>query len=91
MDISHVYTRRRGDLGRQCLFSDRQAELLVDVLPDPSLGLRFTEDPPRDRALQAGRDMSEHHVSYSFYFLLSLFTFTVTHLQEAVYSFSEVI
>lgn len=73
MEIFHVYPKRRGDFGRQCLFSDRQAELLVDILPDPSLGLHFREQGPRDRALQAGWLMSEHHVSFiHFYFTVIL-------------------
>lgn len=63
MEIFHVYQKRRGDFGRQCLFSDRQTELLVDILPEPSLGLQFMEKTPRDRALQVGWDTSEHHVS----------------------------
>lgn len=67
MEIFHVYPKRRGDFGRQCLFSDRQAELLVDILPDPSLGLRFREQSPRERALQAGWSLSEHHVSLTFF------------------------
>lgn len=66
MEIFHVYQKRRGDFGRQCLFSDRQAELLVDILPEPSQGLHFMEKTPRDRALQVGWDMSEHHVSGEF-------------------------
>lgn len=64
MEVFHVYPKRRGDFGRQCLFSDRQAELLVDILPDPSLGPHFAERSPRDRALQAGGPLSEHHVSW---------------------------
>lgn len=67
MEIFHVYPKRRGDFGRQCLFSDRQAELLVDILPDPSLGLRFREQSPRERALQAGWNLSEHDVSLTFF------------------------
>lgn len=80
MEVFHVYPRRRGDFGRQCLFSDRQAELLVDILPDPSLGLHFTEKTPRDRALQVGWHMSEHQVSYLFQSLFTFihFYFTVT-------------
>lgn len=72
-----MYARRRGDFGRQCLFSDRQAELLLDILPDPSLAPHFTEETPRERALQAGGHMSEHAVSPPRF---SRFHFT--HLQE---------
>uniref|UniRef100_A0A8C9XEF2 Dynein, axonemal, intermediate chain 2b n=2 Tax=Sander lucioperca TaxID=283035 RepID=A0A8C9XEF2_SANLU len=63
MEIVHVYTRLRGEFGRQCLFSDRPAELLVDVPPDPRLAQDFIQKNPRDQALQACRDMSEHQVN----------------------------
>ncbi|XP_039646997.1 dynein intermediate chain 2, axonemal isoform X1 [Perca fluviatilis] len=63
MEIVHVYTRLRGDFGRQCHFSDRPAELLVDVPPDPSLAPDFIQKNPRDQGLQACRDMSEHQVN----------------------------
>ncbi|XP_034439463.1 dynein intermediate chain 2, axonemal-like [Hippoglossus hippoglossus] len=63
MEIVHVYTKLRGELGRQCLFSDRPAELLVDVLPEPSLGQEFILKTPREQAQQVGRDMSEHQVN----------------------------
>ncbi|TDG95893.1 hypothetical protein EPR50_G00244200 [Perca flavescens] len=63
MEIVHVYTRLRGDFGRQCLFSDRPAELLVDVPPEPRLAAGFLQRNPRDQGLQACRDMSEHQVN----------------------------
>ncbi|XP_060933496.1 dynein axonemal intermediate chain 2 [Limanda limanda] len=63
MEIVHVYTKLRGELGRQCLFSDRPAELLVDVLPDPGLGQEFILKTPREQAQQVGCDMSEHQVN----------------------------
>lgn len=62
MEIVHVYTKLRSEFGRQALFSDRPTELVVDVIPDPSLGLQFIQKTPRDRATQACRDMSEHQV-----------------------------
>uniref|UniRef100_A0A3Q3XBQ1 Uncharacterized protein n=1 Tax=Mola mola TaxID=94237 RepID=A0A3Q3XBQ1_MOLML len=63
MEIVHVYTKLRGEFGRQVLLSDRPAELLVDVPPDPSLALQFLHRTPRDQVLQACRDMSEHQVN----------------------------
>lgn len=66
MEIVHVYTKLRSDFGRQCLLSDRPAELLVDVPPDQSLAIQFIQKTPRDQALQACRDMSEHQVSFTF-------------------------
>ena len=63
MEIVHVYTKLRSEFGRECLFSDRPAELLVDVPPDPSLALQFIQRTHRDQAVQACGDMSEHQVS----------------------------
>ncbi|XP_029370619.1 dynein intermediate chain 3, ciliary [Echeneis naucrates] len=63
MEIVHVYTKLRGEFGRQSLFSDRPAELLVDLHPDPSLGLHLIQKSPRDQAVQASRDKSEHQVN----------------------------
>lgn len=63
MEVVHVYSKRRSEFGRQCLLSDRPAELLVDIPPDPSLARHFVQKSPRDRALQACGDMSEHEVS----------------------------
>ncbi|XP_041664047.1 dynein intermediate chain 2, axonemal [Cheilinus undulatus] len=63
MEIVHVYSRPRAEFGRQCLFSDRPAELLVDIPPDPSLALLYIQKTPRDQALQARWEMSEHQVN----------------------------
>ncbi|KAM6974951.1 LOW QUALITY PROTEIN: dynein axonemal intermediate chain 2-like [Tautogolabrus adspersus] len=63
MEIVHVYSKLRAEFGRQCLFSDRPTELLVDVPPDPSLAQHFIRKTPRDQALQACLDMSEHQVN----------------------------
>ncbi|KAM6903932.1 dynein axonemal intermediate chain 2 [Lycodopsis pacificus] len=63
MEIVHVYTKLRSKFGRQSLFSDRPAELLVDVHTDQSLGHQFIQKSQRDQDLQACRDMSEHQVN----------------------------
>nr|XP_057917393.1 dynein axonemal intermediate chain 2-like [Doryrhamphus excisus] len=63
MEIVHEYTKPRRDFGRQCLFSDRSAELLADVPPDPNLVLQFIPKSSRVQALQCSRDMSEHQVN----------------------------
>ncbi|XP_034400408.1 dynein intermediate chain 3, ciliary [Cyclopterus lumpus] len=63
MEIVHVYTKLRLEFGRQCLFSDRPAELLVDVPTDQSLAPQFIQKTHRDQGLQACRDMSEHQVN----------------------------
>uniref|UniRef100_A0A672FML7 Uncharacterized protein n=1 Tax=Salarias fasciatus TaxID=181472 RepID=A0A672FML7_SALFA len=63
MEVVHVYTRLRRELGRHCLFSDRNAELLADVPPEPDRGLRFLQRGRRDQGPQACRGMSEHQVN----------------------------
>ncbi|XP_030597803.1 dynein intermediate chain 3, ciliary [Archocentrus centrarchus] len=63
MEIVHIYSKLRSEFGRQCQFSDRPAELLLDIPPDPSLTLNFIHKSPRDQAVQACREMSEHQVN----------------------------
>ena len=62
MDIVYVYTKKRAEFGRQCNFSDRPAELHVDIAPDPSLSENFIERNPVDRGTNHVPEMSEHEV-----------------------------
>ncbi|XP_071383771.1 dynein axonemal intermediate chain 2-like [Centroberyx affinis] len=63
MEIVSVYSRRRAEFGRQCVFSDRPAELLADVPPDPTLAQHFVHRDPSDVATQCSQEMSEHEVN----------------------------
>ncbi|KAJ8246276.1 hypothetical protein GJAV_G00265790 [Gymnothorax javanicus] len=63
MEIVYVYTKKRREFGRQCNFSDRPAELHVDILPDPSLAANFIERDPCDVPVQCAQEMSEHEVN----------------------------
>ncbi|KAG9337234.1 hypothetical protein JZ751_029519 [Albula glossodonta] len=63
MEIVYVYTKKRSEFGRQCNFSDRPAELHVDILPDPTLAANFIERDPCDVPLQCTQEMSEHEVN----------------------------
>ncbi len=58
-----MYTKKRADFGRQCNFSDRPAELHVDIVPDASLTIDFIERDPVDTVVQNVQEMSEHEVS----------------------------
>ena len=62
MEIVYVYTKKRAEFGRQCNFTDRSAELHVDILPDPSLAENFVERNPVDTGIQCVQEMSEHEV-----------------------------
>ncbi|KAL0983885.1 hypothetical protein UPYG_G00134340 [Umbra pygmaea] len=63
MEIVYVYTKKRKEFGRQCNFSDRPAELHVDILPDPSLAANFFARDPCDVSIQCTQEMSEHEVN----------------------------
>ncbi|CAH1794607.1 unnamed protein product [Owenia fusiformis] len=63
MEIVYVYTKKRAEFGRQCNFSDRPAELHVDITPDPSLLENFIERNPVDSKIQCAQEMSEHEVN----------------------------
>ena len=62
MEIVYVYTKKRSEFGRQCNFSDRQAELHVDIPPDEKLANDYIERNPCDTGIQCGQEMSEHEV-----------------------------
>ncbi|MGH0154989.1 UNVERIFIED_CONTAM: hypothetical protein FKN15_033248 [Acipenser sinensis] len=62
MEIVYVYTKKRSEFGRQCNFSDRPAELHVDILPDPSQMDNYIERNPCDNPTQCAQEMSEHEL-----------------------------
>lgn len=70
MEIQYVYTKKRSEFGRQCNFSDRPAELHVDIAPNPSIAQEYIERNPVDIGLQCVQEMSEHEVCL----LVQLFT-----------------
>ncbi|XP_028935447.1 dynein intermediate chain 2, axonemal [Ornithorhynchus anatinus] len=63
MEIVYVYVKKRSEFGKQCNFSDRQAELNVDIAPNPELALHFIERNPVDTGIQCSQEMSEHEVN----------------------------
>jgi len=63
MEIVYVYTKKRNEFGRQCNFTDRQAELHVDIAPDEKLLQEYIERNPCDTGIQCVQEMSEHEVN----------------------------
>uniref|UniRef100_A0A7M5US50 Dynein intermediate chain 3, ciliary n=1 Tax=Clytia hemisphaerica TaxID=252671 RepID=A0A7M5US50_9CNID len=63
MEIVYVYTKKRSEFGRQCNFSDRSAELHVDILPDEVLSQDYIERNPCHVGIQCVQEMSEHEVN----------------------------
>jgi dynein intermediate chain 2 len=62
MEIVYVYLKKRSEFGKQCNFSDRQAELNIDILPNPELAALYVERNPVDTGIQCSASMSEHEV-----------------------------
>ena len=62
MEIVHVYTKKRAEFGRQYNFTDRPAELNIDVYPDSMLTAEFIERNPRDTPSHCEPEMSEDEV-----------------------------
>uniref|UniRef100_A0A8D0YGC7 Dynein axonemal intermediate chain 2 n=2 Tax=Sus scrofa TaxID=9823 RepID=A0A8D0YGC7_PIG len=63
MEIVYVYVKRRSEFGKQCNFSDRQAELNIDIQPNPELAQQFVERNPVDKGIQCSTSMSEHEAN----------------------------
>ncbi|XP_008584550.1 PREDICTED: dynein intermediate chain 2, axonemal [Galeopterus variegatus] len=63
MEIVYVYVKKRSEFGKPCDFSDRQAELNIDIPPDPELAGQFVERNPVDTGVQCSTSMSEHEVN----------------------------
>ena len=62
MEIVYVYTKKRSEFGRQCSFTNRPAELHVNVVPEPQLTAEFIERDPCDNNVQCAFELSEHEV-----------------------------
>lgn len=63
MDIVYVYQRKRKDFGRHCYFSDRSAEVIVDISPDESLREQYVLKDFSEMGIQQTREFSEHEVN----------------------------
>ncbi|XP_023418650.1 dynein axonemal intermediate chain 2 isoform X3 [Cavia porcellus] len=63
MEIVYVYLKKRSEFGKQCNFSDRPADLNIDILPNPELAAQFVERNPVDTGTQCSVSMSEHEAN----------------------------
>ncbi|XP_036197654.1 dynein intermediate chain 2, axonemal [Myotis myotis] len=63
MEIVYVYVKKRSEFGKHCNFSDRQAELHIDIPPNPELAEQFMERNPVDTGIQCSTSMSEHEAN----------------------------
>ncbi|XP_019506486.1 PREDICTED: dynein intermediate chain 2, axonemal [Hipposideros armiger] len=63
MEIVYMYVKMRSEFGKQCTFTDRQAELNIDIPPNPQLAELFVERNPVDKGIQCSISMSEHEAN----------------------------
>merc|ERR1712100_885269 len=54
---------KRSEFGRQCIFTDRPAEIVLDIAPNPSELQNYIERSPCEMAIQCVKEMSEHEVN----------------------------
>jgi len=61
----YAYTKLRSEFGRQCWFSDRMVELMVNIRPNEQIAADYMRRDPVNRAIQISsfQHYSEHHVS----------------------------
>lgn len=57
-----MYLKKRSEFGKQCNFSDRPADLNIDIPPNPELAAQYVERNPVDTGVQCSVSMSEHEV-----------------------------
>ena len=63
METQYVYTKPRSEFGRQCIFSDRPAEIILDIPPNSNELDNYIERSPCEMATQCVKEMSEHEVN----------------------------
>ncbi|XP_055280253.1 dynein axonemal intermediate chain 2-like isoform X2 [Moschus berezovskii] len=63
MEIVYVYVKKLSEFGKQCNFSDRQAELNIDIPPNPEQAKQFVERNLVQTGIQCSTSMSEHEPS----------------------------
>lgn len=57
-----MYVKKRSEFGKHCNFTDRHAELNIDIAPNPQLAEQYVERNPVDKGVQCSVSMSEHEV-----------------------------
>ncbi|KAJ3116690.1 Dynein intermediate chain 2, axonemal [Phlyctochytrium bullatum] len=63
MEIVYVYQKKRKEFGRQPTFSDRVAEVMLCIPPDPGYMRNYVERNPCHVEIQSAPEQSEHEVN----------------------------
>ena len=62
MDLQYIYTKKRSEFGRQVHLTDRAAEIIADIQPNPELLRDYIPRNPVEIGVQNVREFSEHWV-----------------------------
>lgn len=63
MEVEYVYTKKRSEFGRQCLFAESGTKLLEDVIPNKELLQQYVLENPVHRGTQLSKEYAEHEAS----------------------------
>lgn len=63
METQYVYSKKRSEFGRICMFSDDQTKLLENIMPKKQLGEEFIYMDPVHQYAQCTTQFAEHDVS----------------------------
>jgi hypothetical protein len=85
MDIQYIYTKKRFEFGRQCLFVDEGPKLMENIMPNKELLNEYIFKNPVSRSTQCSNILAEHEVIFYKYFLSSEFIMSHTFLLTLPY------
>lgn len=64
MENQYVYTKKRSDFGRQCLFFSDTPKIIDNLVPNRALMEDYILRDPVHRGMQCSKVFAEHDVSY---------------------------
>jgi dynein intermediate chain 2 len=62
MDMQYVYSKKRSEFGRQCLFVDDGPKLMENIMPNKELLNEYIVKNPVSRSTQCSNVLAEHEV-----------------------------
>ncbi|XP_035231148.1 dynein intermediate chain 3, ciliary-like [Stegodyphus dumicola] len=63
MDINFIYTMKRKDFGKPCIFTDVGPNVIIDIDPDPGLRKEFQRLRSMNREIDNSAKMAAHEVN----------------------------
>jgi dynein intermediate chain 2 len=62
MDVQYVYTKKRSEVGRPCLFVDEGPKVMENIMPNRELHNGYIFKNPVSRITQCSSVLAEHEV-----------------------------